>query len=249
MGGSLIGTLALGFVLGLKHALDADHVVAVSTIVGRERSIWKAARVGAVWGVGHTASLFAAAVAVVLLRMRIPPALGAGLECGVGLMVMALGADLLWRIARGEIVVHSHPHTHGDSAPHSHDLVRHAHLHVHTHADAAESASHHGAGRRPFYVGLVHGMAGSAVLMLFVLGTISSPWAALLYVLVFGVGTIGGMLILSGLIGLPFAVASRRFSTLLGRIQLAVGLGSVVFGAVYTWHVAVSDGLIAALLQ
>lgn len=249
MGGSLIGTLALGFVLGLKHALDADHVVAVSTIVGRERSIWKAARIGAVWGVGHTASLVAAAVAVVALRMRIPPTLGASLECGAGLMVMALGADLLWRVGRGEIVVHSHPHTHGDSGPHSHDLVRHAHLHVHTHAAAAEIASHHGAGRRPFYVGLVHGVAGSAALMLFVLGTISSPWAALLYVLIFGVGTIGGMLILSGLIGLPFAVASRRFSTLLGRIQLAVGLGSVVFGAVYTWHVAVSDGLIAALLQ
>ncbi len=248
MSGSPIGTLALGFMLGIKHALDADHVVAVSTIVGRERSIWKAARIGAVWGMGHTASLFAAAVAVVVLRTRIPPALGLGLECGVGLMVMALGIDLLWRIARGEIVVHSHPHMHGKSAPHHHGAVRHAHLHVHTSGEATESASHHSAGRRPFYVGVVHGMAGSAALMLFVLGTIASPWVALLYVVIFGIGTVGGMLILSGLIGLPFAIASRRFSALTGRIQLAVGLGSVVFGAVYTWHAAVDDGLIAALL-
>ena len=165
-------------------------------------------------------------------------------------MVMALGADLLWRISRGEIVVHSHPHTHGDAVSHDRDAVRrHAHLHVHTRADAKQSPSHHGAGRRPFYVGVVHGMAGSAALMLFVLGTITSPWTALLYVLIFGIGTIGGMLVLSGLIGLPFAVASRRYSALTGRIQLAVGLGSVVFGAVYTWHIAVSDGLIAGLLQ
>jgi sulfite exporter TauE/SafE len=91
-------------------------------------------------------------------------------------------------------------------------------------------------------------MAGSAALMLFVLSTIDSPWAALLYVLIFGAGTIGGMLVMSGLIGLPFALASRRLSTMVGRIQVVVGLGSLLFGAAYIWQVAVRDGLLAALL-
>jgi high-affinity nickel-transport protein len=92
-------------------------------------------------------------------------------------------------------------------------------------------------------------LAGSATLMLFVLSTISSPWAALLYVLIFGAGTIGGMLVMSGLIGLPFALASRRLSSIVGRIQCAVGLGSFAFGAFYTWRVAITDGLLSTLLQ
>jgi len=242
MDGSLIGTLALGFVLGLKHALDADHLVAVSTIVGRERSMWKSSWVGAVWGMGHTASLFVAALAVIVLRISISPTVALSLEFCVGLMLMVLGADLLRRVVRGDVAVHSHAHTHGDAE-------QHVHLHVHAPLGAVDGHAHHGVGRRPFFVGLVHGLAGSAALMLFVLSTISSPWAALLYVLIFGAGTIGGMLVMSGMIGLPFAVASRYLSALVGRIQLAVGLGSLAFGVLYTWRVAVSDGLLATLLQ
>src|SRR5512144_656502 len=106
MDGSLIGTLGLGFVLGLKHALDADHLVAVSTIVGRERSIWKSAWVGVIWGMGHTASLFVAAVVVIVLRISISPTVALSLEFCVGLMLMILGADLLRRVMRGDIAVH-----------------------------------------------------------------------------------------------------------------------------------------------
>jgi sulfite exporter TauE/SafE len=249
MDGSLIGTLGLGFVLGLKHALDADHLVAVSTIVGRERSIWKSAWVGVIWGMGHTASLFVAAVVVIVLRISISPTVAMSLEFCVGLMLMILGADLLRRVVRGDIAVHSHPHVHDDAERHRHGVGEpHAHLHVHTPITSGNAHAHHGVGRRPFFVGLVHGMAGSAALMLFVLSTIDSPWAALLYVLIFGAGTIGGMLVMSGLIGLPFALASRRLSTMVGRIQVVVGLGSLLFGAAYIWQVAVRDGLLAALL-
>src|SRR4030095_4890483 len=103
MDGSLIGTLGLGFVLGLKHALDADHLVAVSTIVGRERSIWKSAWVGVIWGMGHTAWLLLAAVMVIVLRISISPTVALSLEFCAGLMLMILGADLLRRVVRGDI--------------------------------------------------------------------------------------------------------------------------------------------------
>lgn len=238
MDGSLVGTLFLGFVLGLKHALDADHLVAVSTIVGRSRSLWRSAWVGVIWGMGHTASLFVAAVAVILLRVTISPTVALSMEFCVGLMLIVLGADLVRRVMTGKIAVHSHTHEHGD----------HAHVHVHVHTQAGDHASHHGVGKRPFIVGLVHGMAGSAALMLFVLSTIASPWVGLLYVAIFGVGTIGGMLVMSALIGLPFAVASRRLSGMVGRLQLAVGVGSFAFGIFYTWQVAIGDRLLTNLL-
>jgi len=238
MDGSLIGTLTLGFALGLKHALDADHLVAVSTIVGRSQSLWRSAWVGVIWGVGHTASLFVAAVAVILLRVTISPRVALSMEFCVGLMLIVLGADLIRRVLTGALAIHSHVHEHGG----------HAHAHMHVHTDAADHASHHAVGKRPFVVGLVHGMAGSAALMLFVLSTIANPWIGILYVAVFGVGTIGGMLVMSALIGLPFAVASRRLSGMVGRLQLAVGLGSFAFGIFYTWQVAVEERLFAALL-
>jgi sulfite exporter TauE/SafE len=237
MHGSVFATLALGFVLGLKHALDADHLVAVSTIVGRSQSVWKSAWVGAIWGMGHTASLFVAAVAVILLRVTISPTVALSMEFCVGLMLIVLGADLVRRVATGRIAIHSHAHEHGD----------HAHVHLHVHTDAGDHA-HHAVGKRPFIVGLVHGMAGSAALMLFVLSTIDNPWIALLYVAIFGMGTIGGMLVMSALIGLPFAVASRRLSAFVGRLQLAVGIFSFAFGIFYTWQVAVAEHLFATLL-
>ena len=235
MNGSLLGTLALGFVLGLKHALDADHLVAVSTIVGRERSVWKSSLVGAVWGMGHTASLFAAAVGVILLRLTISPRTAATMELGVGLMLIVLGLDLVRRVLRGEIAIHAHDH--------AHEGKDHAHFHVHAPGLAANESGHHGVGKRPFLVGLVHGLAGSAALMLFVLTTITSPWLGVLYVLIFGAGTIGGMLVMSTILGLPFALAHRVFQGITGKIQFAAGIGSLGFGVFYAWHVAVAEGI------
>jgi sulfite exporter TauE/SafE len=240
MNEALTATLALGFGLGLKHALDADHVVALSTIVGRERSIWKSALVGVVWGLGHTTSLFLAAVAVVALRLAISPLLGSSMELCVGLMLMFLGADLLRRVRRGDLRIHSHVH--------EHDGTEHVHLHVHPDAHAKSHHWHHAPGVRPFFVGIVHGLAGSAALMLFVLGTISSPWAALLYVIIFGAGTIAGMLIVSTLLSLPFALASR-LPGVVHRIQLAAGIGSFAFGVFYTWQVAFGSGFLVTILR
>jgi ABC-type nickel/cobalt efflux system permease component RcnA len=240
MNGALTATLALGFGLGIKHALDADHVFAISTIVGRERSIWKSSLVGVLWGLGHTTSLFLAAVAVIALRFTISPVLGSTMELGVGLMLMFLGADLLRRVVRGDVRIHSHVH--------EHDGAEHVHLHVHAHPIAPGHHWHHAHGVRPFLVGVVHGLAGSAALMLFVLGTISSPLAAFLYVFTFGAGTIAGMLIVSTLVSLPLVLAAR-LPRLIHRIQLAAGVGSFAFGVFYTWRVAVGDGLLASFLR
>jgi ABC-type nickel/cobalt efflux system permease component RcnA len=240
MNEALTATLALGFGLGLKHALDADHVVAVSTIVGRERSVWGAALLGAIWGIGHTTSLFLAAVAVVALRFTISPVVASSMELCVGVMLMFLGADLLRRVLRGELRAHSHAH--------EHDGTVHVHLHVHAHPAPAGHHWHHGRGVRPFCVGIVHGLAGSAALTLFVLGTISSPAAALLSVLLFGAGTIAGMLLVSTVLSLPLALAAR-LPELIHRIQLAAGVGSFAFGVFYTWQVAVGDGLLETLLR
>lgn len=236
MDGSVLGTLALGFLLGVRHSLDGDHLVAISTIVGRERSIWRSSVVGAVWGIGHTTSLFLAALAIVFLKVSFSPRAALSLELGVGLMLVLLGVDLLRRLARGELRLHSHAHQHGGR--------EHVHLHAHGSPFPPPTAAHHHVGKRPFFVGLVHGLAGSAALMLFVLTTISSPWIALVYVAVFGVGTIGGMLIMSSLIGLPFAVAARFAPRVFGAIQLATGVGSVAFGVLYAWRVGWVGGLL-----
>ena len=151
-------------------------------------------------------------------------------------MLILLGADLLRRVIRGDVVVHSHPHGHGES--------EHAHWHVHSESRELVPESHHRVGKRPFFVGLVHGLAGSAPLMLFVLTTIPGPAEGVLYVLVFGAGTIGGMLTMSTLIGLPFALASRAMPRLRrrdpvrgragipglrGLLCLAVGSGAGLF--------------------
>ena len=239
MNGSLLATLALGFGLGLKHALDADHLVAICTIAGRERSMWRSSLIGALWGLGHTASLFVAAVCVIMLRVSISPVLALSMEFCAGIMLIALSTDLLRRVFRGEMQVHSHRH--------EHDGAEHAHLHVH--AEGARDHTHHGIGHKPFFVGVVHGLAGSAALTLFVLSTISSPWAGLLYVLVFGVGTIAGMLIMSSLISLPFNLATRKLQGLVDPLQLGIGLGSFAFSLFYTWQIVADDRLLGTFLQ
>lgn len=225
----LLATLGLGLVLGLRHALDADHLVAVAAIAGRGRSLWRSSAVGAWWGLGHGAALLFASGAVILMRRAIPPRAALALEIGVGLMLVFLGADLLRKLRRGDLRVHAHEHVHDGGAAHRH-------LHVHG-EDRAGHAAHH-VGRKPFLVGVLHGLAGSAALTLVVLSTIASPWAGLLYVFVFGFGTILGMLVMSTIVGLPFALASRRAASLSVRIQALAALGSIGFGLWYAWSAA-----------
>ncbi len=222
----LLATIGLGFVLGLKHALDADHLVAVTTMAGRQRSLLRCSLVGAWWGIGHTASLLAASLVVIAMRRAIPVRAANAMELAVGVMLVVLGADLLRRVLRGELRAHVHEHD------------GHTHLHVHAGAgtDPDERRRHHHVGKRPFLVGVVHGLAGTAALTLVVLSTIAGVWAGLLYVLVFGAGTIAGMLVMSALVGLPMVLAARLTGRLTAQIQLVAAVSSMAFGVYYSLH-------------
>jgi ABC-type nickel/cobalt efflux system permease component RcnA len=184
--------------------------------------VWSASVVGAAWGLGHTVALVAVAVVVIGLHAEIPASVGPLLELGVAAMLVGLGANLLWTLRRGGRL-HVHRHAHGGH--------RHVHLHVHE-ADAAPDEHHHPvrAVRRPFLVGLVHGLAGSAGLMLAVLATIPSRALALAYVAVFAAGSVGGMVVVSAVVGMPLALAAERFARAEAVLRTCAGLGSVAVG-------------------
>jgi high-affinity nickel permease len=218
---SLVTALGLGLTLGLRHALDADHVAAVSTLVARERGLARSALLGAFWGAGHTLALLGAGIAVVAFKLTITPGVEAALERAVGLVLAVLGGHVLLR-ALGGLLVHGPEHTHGGVT----------HCHAHGHLGSPDAAHLHlvRLGGRPFLVGLLHGLAGSAALTLLVLGTIPSPIGALVYILVFGVGSTAGMLLLSGLVGLPVALAAPGAHRLQAAIQVVAGAGSAGLG-------------------
>jgi ABC-type nickel/cobalt efflux system permease component RcnA len=217
--------LALGLALGLLHALDADHLLAVSTITSERPSPRRAALAGAVWGLGHALSLAVVGLAVVLFRWVVPPSFGAWCELAAAAMLVGLGVRAIRR-GLGRAVVHVHVHAHDGH------LHAHRHLHVrdhHAHAGLLHAVSH--AGRGPFVVGVVHGLAGSAALALVTLATVSSPALGVAYVLVFGLGAAAGMTLASAAVALPLRAAHRARGRLHHRLDVALGASGVVFGA------------------
>jgi ABC-type nickel/cobalt efflux system permease component RcnA len=231
---SLFAAFGLGLLLGIQHALDPDHLIAVSTIVSEQKNFKWASLIGAFWGLGHTTTLFLVGIIVIGLRVTIPPKLGTGLEMLVALMLVVLGANVL-RQSLGAERVHLHTH--------SHNPETHTHFHVHDSPKQGHGHDHpFKAMRRPFVVGMVHGLAGSAALMLLVLSTIESPLGALLYIVIFGLGSVGGMLLLSGIIGLPFILTAQRFSLMNRWIRLCAGFVSIAFGLFLGWEIAAELG-------
>lgn len=216
---STFSVLLIGFVLGLQHATEADHLAAVSTIVSEKKNLFTASIVGSLWGVGHTISLFAVGIIVVFLKLQISETVEARLEAVVGVMLVILGLNALRKLFQAK-KLHFHTHEHGG----------HLHTHIHTHTDEAAEKSHHRFSPRSVIVGMVHGLAGSAALMLLVVPTIPSPWVALLYILIFGVGSIGGMMAMSFLIGLPFHFTANRFDILNKVTRLCAGVFSLSLG-------------------
>ena len=236
MNGMFLSVLGLGFVLGLKHALDPDHMVAVSTIVSESKSVKRSSLVGMFWGVGHTMSLLCAGIVVIALKVQISERVALWTEFAVALMLIFLGLKAMMKSLRGW-KLHRHRHTHDGST--------HAHLHLHREGDEQAHRHRHliGVGARPFFVGMVHGMAGSAALTLLVLATIPSALAGLIYIAVFGLGSVGGMLIMSSVISLPFVLTRKRFNVLSEGLQVAVGLFSLSFGLFLTWQYGVQEHL------
>jgi len=235
MEASLYAAFCLGLILGIKHALDADHVIAVSTIVSEHQSLKWASLIGVSWGLGHTATLFVVGLFVIGLRLTISPRVALGLEFLVAVMLVFLGVSILWRSFVSERL-HLHAHAHNPET----------HTHFHLHENTQENHSHRhpfNLMRRPFLIGLVHGLAGSAALMLLVLTTIPSPLAGLAYILIFGFGSVGGMLALSSLIGLPFILTARRFALFNRWIRIGAGTASVAFGLFLGWEIGFQQGL------
>ena len=235
--GTLIGLLGLGLILGLRHALDPDHIAAVSTIVSESRSVRRSSLIGTCWGLGHTMSLLVAGVLVIALKIQISDRLALWMEFAVALMLILLGLKAVLKPLRGWRI-HVHQHAHGGSS----------HSHAHLHRPSEEHAHQHRhlirSGARPFLVGMVHGMAGSAALMILVLATIPSALAGLIYIAVFGLGSVGGMLIMSSLISLPFILTRQRFNVLSQGLQVAVGLFSLGFGLFLSWQYGFHEHLV-----
>lgn len=224
---TIASALLLGFVLGLKHAVDADHLAAVATIVSERSSLLRSTLVGAAWGLGHSLALVPIALAVVLLRVEISPRVEQVLETGVALMLIGLALDSLRRLARGD-TLHLHVHRHA--------ARRHVHPHFHTVDDAhaaraagAEDEAHRLA-LKPVLVGLMHGLAGSAALMLLVLSTIPERSTAILYVALFAVGSTLGMVATSLALGLPLRFTARRFARANLALRALAGSFSLIVG-------------------
>jgi high-affinity nickel permease len=231
---SVFAVLGVGLAFGLKHATEADHIVAVSTIVSEHRSLWRSVAVGAFWGMGHTASLIAVGIAVLALRIVIPDWVASWLEFGVALMIIGLGASALVGALRNRRAFHLHRH--------QHEGVSHLHVHFHDlkteHAGPVATHTHAVkiVGMKPFLVGAMHGLAGSAALMLLVLAQTQSVIVGLGYLGVFGVGSIFGMVLMSGLVSLPFMLTSRRLSGIHYSLQTLAGALSIAFGLWYAFE-------------
>ena len=222
---STLSVLLIGFVLGLQHAIEADHLAAVSTIVSEKKSLLTASLVGGLWGVGHTISLFVVGAFVIFLKLQISPSTEMRLEAVVGAMLILLGLNALRKLYSAE-KIHVHAHEHGSRE----------HVHIHIHRDETAEASHHRFSPRSVFVGMIHGLAGSAALMLLIIPTISSPWLGLLYILIFGIGSIGGMMAMSFLIGVPVHFTANRFTIFSKGIRLAAGVFSLGLGTVIVYE-------------
>lgn len=226
---STAAILGFGFLIGLKHATEADHLAAVSTMVSERRSLWSSAIVGGLWGLGHTISLFAAGILVLVLDFQISEQMERWLEFGVGVMLTFLGVNVIRKIITGG-TLHLHSHAHGGH--------KHVHPHVHDQAETEHPETAHVEGQSPkaLLIGLVHGLAGSAALMLVMIPTIPSKTVGLVYILVFGLGSIGGMMLMSLLLGLPFHYTALRFGRLNNVLQGVAGVVSVALGLYIIWE-------------
>jgi high-affinity nickel-transport protein len=205
---TVASTIALGFLLGMRHATDADHVAAVAATVGRERLARPAVWIGAWWGVGHTMTIVLVGSAIVLFDWIIAPRLGLAMEFGVAVMLVLLGVGNL----------RSHTHNIRGTAP-----------------------------ARPLLIGVVHGLAGSAAIALLVMTTIPDPARAIVYLLVFGAGTIAGMSIITMAIAAPLASFGERSAKAHALVRLATGVASVALGLVLAYRIGVINGLFAAV--
>jgi len=255
---NFLSILAVGFFLGMRHATDPDHVIAVTTIVSNQRKSMRAALIGAFWGIGHTLTIFVVGAGIILFNLVIPIRVGLSMELCVAVMLIILGLmnitgflnampGPLIHQHEGE-VTHPHMHSHGD----------YAHSHPHTHSvdqvplrwlDRVFGKTGIYQYLRPLVVGIVHGLAGSAAVALLVLTTIRNVDWAIGYLLVFGVGTIAGMTLITMSMASAIKLVGSGREKLSHRLAFGSGLLSLAFGLVVAYQICFVHGLFGAHAQ
>ena len=223
----IVSILTLGFLMGMRHALEADHVAAVASIASHRQGIRAISRHGVFWGFGHTLTLLLVGGTAILLKVAINDRLAAVLEFTVGIMLTMLGVHVLWCLFRDQVHFHAHRHKDGEihlhAHSHSNDPLPHKQsLHDHTHRE--------GIPWRTLFVGLVHGMAGSAALVVLTAAALNSPLWGAAYILLFGLGSIVGMAALSVVIALPLTYTARSLTRANSALQLIIGIATIAIG-------------------
>ncbi|HET7520323.1 MAG TPA: high-affinity nickel-transport family protein [Candidatus Limnocylindria bacterium] len=250
----LLTLAGFGFLLGMRHATDADHVIAVTTILNRSRRFVDATVIGAIWGLGHTVTVVVVGMLIIVFGIVIPPAVGLGMELGVAIMLIGLGILNLTGAMRRlterftpPAPLHGHSHEHLHSHAEGEDAHRHGHAHLHGHGTAPGLVETFGWFQlgRPLAVGLVHGLAGSAAVALLVLTdlAINDRGQAMAYLVIFCAGVAAGMAILTTLIGLPFMVSQARSERINRWLTIGSGVLSLAFGLYLAYQIGIVDGL------
>ncbi len=234
----LLSILALGFVLGFKHAIEPDHVIAVSTIASQSKKLFRSTLAGVFWGIGHTATLFIVGIILIFMKGEIPEKYAMSLEFLVGIMLVYLGVTTILSFKN----IHTHKQEHDGGI----------HKQVHSHDHSGEHEHHHQHKKvsylKSMFIGLVHGLAGSGAMVVLTMSTVNSAWEGALYILIFGAGTVIGMLFFTTLIGIPFVFSAKKFSINKSLTQIT-GVISTVFGIYYMYNLGITEGLFKLWLQ
>ena len=227
---ALLSILALGFILGIKHAVEPDHVIAVSTIASQSKKLSRSSLAGVFWGIGHTFTLLLVGMLVILLKVEIPEKWAMSLEFMVGIMLVYLGVSSILSLKKMRPTSHKHNEM-AEGHFHLHPVIPNS-MHIHKNVSYWKS----------MLIGIVHGLAGSAAMVVLTMSTVETAWQGVLYMLVFGLGTIAGMLLATTLIGIPFVLSAKKDS-INSWLTSLTGSVSALFGMYYMYNLGITEGL------
>lgn len=230
--------MTLGFILGLKHAIEPDHIIAVSTIASQSKKLWRSSLAGVFWGIGHTITLFTVGMVFILIKGEIPIGLAMSMEFIVGIMLIYLGLSSIFSYKKKKIHVHIHEH----------EGLLHSHFHPaenrHTHMQKKKNNSY----LKSLLIGFIHGLAGSAAMILLTMSTVNSVFEGAIYILIFGIGTVIGMLLFTTIIGIPFVLSSGK-ENINQSLTFITGIVSTTFGFYYMYNLGFTEGLFKLWFQ